>query len=44
VFLITIFGKGERSDLSQKERNALASLTKVIANSYQKRVVAIRQR
>jgi hypothetical protein len=34
VFLLAVFGKGERSDLSQKERNALRDLTKGIVESY----------
>lgn len=34
VFLVTVFSKGERSDLSQKERNALARMTKQIAEEY----------
>jgi hypothetical protein len=34
VFLLTVFAKGERADLSQAERNALAQLTKVLVDSY----------
>ena len=34
VFLLAVFGKGERSDLSQKERNALRDLTKSIVEAY----------
>ena len=34
VFLLTAFGKGERSDLSKSERNALAQLTKVLVDRY----------
>jgi hypothetical protein len=34
VFLLTVFAKGERSDLSKAERNALARLTKALAASY----------
>ena len=34
VFLLTVFAKGERSDLSKAERNALAQLTKVLVDSY----------
>ena len=37
VFLLTVFSKGERSDLSQAERNDLAALTKVVASEYRKR-------
>ena len=38
VFLITVFGKGERADLSKKEQNALAVITKEIVAGYAKRV------
>ena len=34
VFLLTVFAKGERTDLSKAERNALAQLTKVLVESY----------
>jgi hypothetical protein len=34
VFLLTVFGKGERSDLTKGERNALVQLTKVLVDSY----------
>jgi hypothetical protein len=34
VFLLTVFGKGERADLTKSERNALAQLTKALVNSY----------
>jgi hypothetical protein len=34
VFLLTVFGNGERADLSKSERNALAQLTKVLVDSY----------
>ncbi len=40
VYLLAVFGKGERSDLSQKERNALRDMTKGIVEAYKKRVVA----
>ncbi len=39
VFLIAVFSKGERADLSQKERNALAALTKSIVAEYRARIV-----
>lgn len=39
VFLIAAFSKGERADLSQKERNALAALTKSIVAEYRARIV-----
>jgi hypothetical protein len=34
VFLITVFGKGEKADLTQGERNALRTLTSEIAEEY----------
>ena len=34
VFLITVFSKRERSDLSQAERNALRQITKAISETY----------
>ncbi len=39
VFLITIFAKGERADLSQKERNQLATITKALVAEYSTRVL-----
>jgi hypothetical protein len=33
VFLLTVFSKGERADLSQAERNALAKLVKTLCSS-----------
>ena len=33
VFLLTVFSKGERADLSQAERNALAKLVKTLRSS-----------
>ncbi len=33
VFLLTVFGKNERANLTKAERNALASLTKRLADS-----------
>ena len=38
VFLITVFGKGEKSNLTQGERNQLRDFTKAIVNEYKKRV------
>jgi hypothetical protein len=43
VFLLTVFGKGEKSDLSKGERNGLAKLTAVLASEYRKRVVGVRK-
>ena len=34
VVLLTLFAKGERSDLSKAERNALAQLTKMLRDCY----------
>ena len=34
MFLLTVFANGERADLSKAERDALAQLTRVLANSY----------
>lgn len=34
VFLLTVFAKGERADLSKAERNALAQLTRMLVNRY----------
>ncbi len=39
AFLLTAFSKGERSDLSQKERNALSELTKTLVKSLGARAV-----
>ena len=33
VFLVTVFSKGQRADLTQRERNALAQLTKSLVQS-----------
>jgi hypothetical protein len=37
VFLLTIFAKGERSDLTKAERNALGQLTKALVDGYRRR-------
>jgi hypothetical protein len=34
LFLLTIFGKSEKVDLSQAERNQLAKLTHILVESY----------
>jgi hypothetical protein len=44
VFLLTVFGKGERANLSSAERNALAKLTKRLVEDYRKKVVPLRRR
>ena len=38
LFLITLFAKSERSDLSKAEANALAIMTKRLAETYSARV------
>ena len=37
VFLLSVFGKGEKDNLSKAERNDLAKLTKVLFDTYRKR-------
>jgi hypothetical protein len=44
VFLITVFGKGERADLTQRERNALSGMTKQIADGYRRKVTKLPRR
>jgi hypothetical protein len=34
VFLITVFGKGEKDNLTKAERNDLAKLTKILFENY----------
>ncbi len=34
LFLLTIFGKSEKANLSQAERNELAKLTRILIKSY----------
>lgn len=41
VFLITVFSKGERADLSRGERNQLAKTTASIVVEYRRRVVKV---
>ena len=43
VWLITAFAKNERANLTQAERNALAGLTKGIAEAYRARVVSAKR-
>lgn len=42
VFLITVFGKGERANLTQAERNELGKMTKVLVSAYRAKVVSVR--
>lgn len=44
VFLITVFAKGERSNLTQSERNRLGVTTKAIVNEYQSKVAKLAQK
>ena len=41
VFLITVFAKGEKDDLSQSERNDLRKITKAIVVAYKARVTPV---
>lgn len=43
IFLITVFGKGERVNLTQAERNGLAKLTKVLVSEYRKKIVSVKR-
>ncbi|MBR1120017.1 type II toxin-antitoxin system RelE/ParE family toxin [Bradyrhizobium lablabi] len=43
VFLITVFGKGEKSNLTTKECGQLKALTKQIVQEYRKRVTPLQQ-
>lgn len=42
VFLLAIFSKGERANLSKAERNALSQMTRQIVSEYRNRVVKAR--
>lgn len=44
VFLITVFSKGERADLTQGERNQLADITRQLVTEYRAKVVKVRAR
>ncbi|NVN09726.1 type II toxin-antitoxin system RelE/ParE family toxin [Nguyenibacter vanlangensis] len=41
VFLITVFSKGERANLTKSEQNALSVISGQIIESYQKKVVKV---
>jgi hypothetical protein len=41
VFLITVFSKGEKANLTKAERNQLALLTGAIISDYKKRIVKV---
>jgi hypothetical protein len=38
VFLVTVFSKGQRSDLTKAERNKMREVTKQIVEEYRQRV------
>lgn len=44
LFLVTVFSKGERSNLSKADRNYLAKLTKELISEYRKKVVKVERR
>lgn len=41
IFLLTVFGKGERDNLTKAERNALGALLKTLVAEYRAKVVTI---
>jgi hypothetical protein len=43
VFLVTVFGKGEKSNLTPQEKAALKVLTKKIATEYSNKVAPLGQ-
>jgi hypothetical protein len=43
VFLITVFAKGDRANLTKAERNGLAQLPKALVTEYRKKVVKVGQ-
>jgi len=44
VFLITVFGKGEKSNLSKSESNRLRDITKAIVAEYRSGVATLARR
>ena len=44
VFLLTVFGKGEKANLSGAEKNTLAKLTKMLVASLTEKIVPMRMR
>lgn len=44
VFLVTVFSKGERSDLTKADRNYLARMTKELVSEYRKKVVKVNRK
>jgi len=43
VFLLTVFSKGDRADLTQRERNDLRQLARVLVKSLRQKVVRLRK-
>ena len=43
VFLITVFAKGETTNLSKAERNGLLGLTKLLVTEYRRKVVKVKE-
>jgi hypothetical protein len=41
VFVLTVFAKGDRVDLSKAERNSLRTITKAIVAEYRERAAAL---
>jgi hypothetical protein len=41
LYLITVFGKGEKSNLSKSERNRLRDITKAIVATYRSRIAPL---
>lgn len=41
VFLITVFSKGERANLTKSEQNALATMADQIIETYQKKIMKV---
>ena len=41
MFLLTVFSKGERVDLTQDERNTLEVMTKLLVQEYQRKVTKV---
>ena len=42
VFLVTVFSKGERSNLTKADRNDLAGMTKELVSEYRKKTVKMK--
>jgi hypothetical protein len=43
LFLITVFSKGEKSNLSKSERNRLREITKAIVDAYRSKVAPLKK-